>query len=526
MAEEQLELRPHPGPQWSFLETQADICLYGGGAGGGKSWALLLEGARHVGVRGFTAVIFRRIRDSIKKPGSLWDQSVRLYQHLVNDPPNLSELSWRFPAGSQISFGSLQYEADLMKWHSSEICYIGFDEVTEMSERSFFYLLSRNRSICGVRPYVRASCNPDSESWVAHLVSWWIDQETGYPISEPWWGLMDEKWHGVERSGVLRWFVRDGDEIVWADTKEELIAQFGERRAKSFTFIPARLEDNPTLEENNPDYRATLEGLPTVDRERLLGNNWKIRPSSGLLFPRTKWQYCQEVPADARLCRYVDKAAHEGTAGARTAMVLVGVSQKRWFIVHARAGRWSEFEVEDQIKAVAYEDRAKYGGRVFTCIEREPGSGGKFSARSTIRSLAGFVVRERIARSSKHIAWKPLASQVQAENVWIVTGAPDAAPAWNWAEFVSELDVLAGDPKQDSKRLRDLADSASGGLNELAGVGDAFLTRPLLGEDDDDSSGADGSDDDLEGMPPMLADILRDAREGQQEYLRGREWER
>jgi len=449
------EIRPHPGPQWSFLETKADICLYGGGAGGGKSWALLLEGLRHIGNPGFTAVIFRRIRDSIKKPGSLWDQSMRLYSSIVKQPPNLSELSWQFPSGAGLSFGSLQYETDLMKWHSSEICYIGFDEVTEMSERSFFYLLSRNRSTCGVRPYVRASCNPDSESWIAKFVEWWIDQETGLPISEPWWPLIAEQWRGVERSGVIRWFVRDGDEIIWG-TKEELVKRYGPLRAKSFTFIPARLEDNPTLETINPEYRANLESLPTTDRERLLGNNWKIRPSAGKLFPRTKWQFCQEAPAEARLCRYVDKAAHEGTAGARTAMVLVGESKGRWYIVHARAGRWSEFEVEDQIKTIAYEDRARYGWRVRTCVEREPGSGGKFSARSTIKNLAGFDVGEKPARTAKHIAWKPLASQVQAENVWIVTGDPNAPAAWDWGEFINELDVLAGDPKQDAKRLRDL----------------------------------------------------------------------
>lgn len=509
------EIRPHPGPQWSFLETKADICLYGGGAGGGKSWALLLEGLRHIGNPGFTAVIFRRIRDSIKKPGSLWDQSMRLYSSIVKQPPNLSELSWQFPSGAGLSFGSLQYETDLMKWHSSEICYIGFDEVTEMSERSFFYLLSRNRSTCGVRPYVRASCNPDSESWIAKFVDWWIDHETGLPISEPWWPLIAEQWRGVERSGVIRWFVRDGDEIIWGE-KEDLVKRYGPLRAKSFTFIPARLEDNPTLETINPEYRANLESLPTTDRERLLGNNWKIRPSAGKLFPRTKWQFCQEVPAEASLCRYVDKAAHEGTAGARTAMVLVGESKGRWYIVHARAGRWSEFEVEDQIKTIAYEDRARYGWRVRTCVEREPGSGGKFSARSTIKNLAGFDVGEKPARTAKHIAWKPLASQVQAENVWIVTGDPNAPAAWDWGEFINELDVLAGDPKQDAKRLRDLADAASGGANELMGAGDVYLNRPLLCSGGDYEGGGDANqpltEDELTGLPDILADIMRGAR--------------
>jgi hypothetical protein len=67
----------------------------------------------------------------------------------------------------------------------------------------------RNRSTCGVRPYIRATCNPDADSWVADFLSWWIDPASGRPIPQ--------------RAGVLRYFVRIAEKIVWADRPEELM---------------------------------------------------------------------------------------------------------------------------------------------------------------------------------------------------------------------------------------------------------------------------------------------------------------
>ena len=79
---------------------------------------------------------------------------------------------------------------------------IGFDELTHFTAHQFFYMVSRNRSTCGVRPYIRATCNPYADSWVADFLAWWIDQETGLPIPE--------------RAGVLRYYIRVAEKIEWA----------------------------------------------------------------------------------------------------------------------------------------------------------------------------------------------------------------------------------------------------------------------------------------------------------------------
>jgi len=177
-------------------------------------------------------------------------------------------------------------------------------------------------------------------------------------------------------------------------------------------------------------------------------------------------------------------------------------------------------------------DKQRFGWRVRTCVEREPGSGGKFSARYTIANLAGYDAGERQARTAKHIAWQSFAAQVQAENVYIVTGSLQGPPAWNYAEFIHELDQLSGDPRRDGNMLRDCADAASGAFNELLEEND---TRALLcsGEVDDnaDDDGELLTDDQLKELPDEIGDIIRSIRGEDERFerkrrvpLRGDDW--
>src|SRR5205823_4604630 len=201
----------------------------------------------------------------------------------------------RVPAGSS----SRTCSATARFMTGAQIALICFDELTHFTAHQFFYMVSRNRSTCGVRPYIRATCNPDADSWVAEFLAWWIDPETGLPIPA--------------RAGVMRYYVRIAGRIVWADRPEDLMQHLpapedlppgvDPPRPISVTFIPASVFDNPALLRVNPEYLAWLLSLPLLESERLLGGNWKIRPAAGLYFKREWCAVVDQVPADLDVVR-------------------------------------------------------------------------------------------------------------------------------------------------------------------------------------------------------------------------------
>jgi len=418
-----------------------------------NSFALIMAPLAHIDVSGFGCVIFRRTFPQITNEGGLWDESSNLYPHL-GARPTQNDLTWRFPSGAAVSFAHMQNEADIENWKGAQVPLIGLDQIEQFSEKQFWGLLGSNRSTCGVLPYIRATCNPDPDSWVAHFISWWIDQDTGYPIAK--------------RSGKIRWFVRIEGELVWHDNKKELIKAFPKSKPKSLTFIAAKVFDNKILLEKDEGYLATLEALPAVDRERYLMGNWKIRLAAGMMFPRDRWKYVDKLPEEKmKVCRFWDKAGTAGGKGARTAGVALGVTDpgtlnQRWYIIHAKVGRWADKEREDIIKETAQKDVDRFDDYIVG-VEQEPGTGGQDSAQATIRNLSGFRVFKERATGEKQSRWKEFACQQQAGNVYVVRSND-----WDWHEYIMELDGLAGDKELDKSKLKDLADASSGAFNKLS----------------------------------------------------------
>ena len=271
-------IRPQEGYQMEFLSTPADIAIGGGAAGVGKTFTLLLDPLRDKDINNFGAVFFRRTTPQIKSEGGLWDSSIKLYNLVNGARSKESTYEWFFTDKSKLKFSHLEYEKNIYDWQGSEIPAIYFDELTHFTKKMFFYLLSRNRSTCGVRPRVRATCNPDPDSWVAEFISWWIDDETGFPIPE--------------RQGKLRYFVRDGETFIWGDTKQEVIEKAKhyldpllegsdglttyDDYIKSVTFIGGSIYDNKELLKVNPEYLGNLASQSEDERKRLLDGNWKV----------------------------------------------------------------------------------------------------------------------------------------------------------------------------------------------------------------------------------------------------------
>lgn len=451
---EATEIRPQPGPQEAFLSTPADIAIFGGSAGGGKTYALLLEPLRHVGNKDFGAVIFRRTYPQIMSEGGLWDTAGPLYSGIGARPYTSPDPEFRFPSGATVKLRHLQHEKTKYDWQGSQIPLILWDELTQFPWTLFTYLLSRNRSMCGVRPYMRATCNPDPDHWLRTFLAWWIGED-GYPIPS--------------RAGVIRWMAVLGGTTHWADSKEELVEQFGaDVEPLSVTFIPATLDDNPALMEADPGYRAKLKALPKHEREQLLGGNWDARPVAGTYFQRHWFETLDVAPVKTRWVRYWDRAATEPSENNPdpdwTVGGLVGVTPDGYYIIGDVVRlRGTPRKVEDAILKTASRD----GEDVQIGLEQEPGASGKTEAQYLARKLSGYNVRVNPKRHRKEQDWSPLSSQAEAGNVAIMRGA------WNH-ELLSELEALPEGAHDDQ------ADAVSGAFMMLTkGVQDTRVGMPI-----------------------------------------------
>lgn len=439
---EVIDVKPQPGPQTQFLSCTADIAFYGGAAGGGKSYGLLLDALRHWNNPDVGVVIFRRTSTQIRNEGGLWDDSVRLYGPMGAQPVQ-SVLEWTFPSGARLKFAHLEHEKTVFDWHGSQIPVIDFDELTHFTERQFVYMLSRNRSTSGVKPYIRGTCNPDQASWVRKWVDWYIGED-GYPLPE--------------RSGRLRWFIRLNDQITWADNPEELKRNHGsDVEPKSFTFIPSKLTDNQILMQKDPNYRSNLLALGRIDRLRLLGGNWNVRAQAGSMFRKEWFQVVDAVPSGwIQSIRFWDRAATKPNETNKDpdwtrGLKLYKYADGTWCVVDLKSMRDTPHEVEKLIKAVASMDSQE----VRIMSQQDPGSAGVAEAMYFTRMLNGYDVRTVVFNKDKLTRAKPVSAQCEAGNVKVLR-----AP-WN-EEFFTELENFPEEGFHD-----DIVDVLSGAFNEL-----------------------------------------------------------
>lgn len=500
-----MEIRPQP-KQEEFLSNPADVIIYGGAAGGGKTFALLLEECRHSANSRFNSVIFRRNNTQITVNGGLWDSAMKLLPLIGAKPKKTPKLSFIFPSGANVVFDHLERYSDALSYQGSQIPLIGFDELTHFEEDVFWYMLSRNRSDSGIPGYLRATTNPDPDSWVRTFIDWWIGED-GLAIPE--------------RSGKIRWFVRINGEVNWGnsrmellryqfigtitavdkthaetselfvphkkDNKKKIIVQPGTEGTlyvitqtkqffqwyegtyrelvppKSVTFICSTLQDNAILMREDPSYMANLMALPLVEQERLLGGNWNIRPAAGMYFPRDKVTIIDDIPGDVvRWVRAWDLAGTEDKKNnnpedgpAFTAGVLIG-KRKNGKIVIADVinERLNASQVRKLVLNTARADKAAYKSKYRIRMNQDPGQAGVDQKEQYIKMLSGFAVNIEKESGSKEVRAEPLSAQWINGNVEILN-----AP-WT-AKYLAQMD---GFP---DRKFKDMADASGTGFLEL-----------------------------------------------------------
>jgi hypothetical protein len=226
------------GPQTEFLAADEKDVLYGGAAGGGKSYAMLVDPLRYAHRKAHRALILRRSMPELRE---LIDKSRELYpQAFPGCKFREVEKVWNFPSGAKIEFGFLERDADVYRYQGQAYSWIGFDEITHLpTEFGWNYLASRLRTTDPeIKTYLRCTANPG----------------------------------GIGAAWVKKRYV-DSNE-----TNKSFTGKDGLTRK----FIPARLTDNPYL-ANDGIYEKMLMSLPPVQRKQLLEGNWDVNEGAAFV---------------------------------------------------------------------------------------------------------------------------------------------------------------------------------------------------------------------------------------------------
>ncbi len=420
--------RPNPGPQTAFLASSAREVLYGGAGGGGKTDALLACPLRWIHIATYRGLYLRREAVYL---GQAIDRSLEIYPHLGGRLVRTPQVKWIFPSGATLWMNHCEHDSDVANYDSFQFAEILFDELTHFSERQYRGIRARLRGTDTRLPYwSRAATNPGGRGheWVFKRFAAWLD-----PTYER-----------RARPGETRWFKKDA-EVTCATPL-----------ALSRTFIPARIEDNPHLGQEQ--YRAQLQDLDPVRRAQVEDGNWLVKPAAGLYFKR-EWVRVVDVgPAEVRWrVRYWDLAA----GGDWAVGVRMAVTESGLFVVeHVVRLIGTPGEVRDAVERTAFLD----GPEVPIVVEQDPGQAGKDQVFSYAVALGakGFALYGRPKRVDKVTAFGPFSAQAQAHNVVVVRGV------WNGPYF----DVLEGFPEADHD---DDVDATSGAHAVLCG---APLTDP------------------------------------------------
>ena len=360
--------------QWMFLRGHLDYptedggvfqSLYGGAAGGGKSDALLMAAAQHVGQPGYAALIFRRTFADLALPGAIMDRALDWWKTAPGVSWDGTNKTFRFPSGAKISFAYLQHGGDELRYQGAEFQYVGWDELTQFpNRRQYSYLLSRIRrpanSAIPLRSLSASNPGGPGHAWVAEDFD-------------------------VENDG------------------------------NGHPFYPARVVDNPYIDRTA--YIAGLMHLHPTTRAQLLSGDWRAREPGdyfrrewfgALLDPATDtW-----VAGDCARVRWWDLAASMKEGSAHTAGVKMARHRSGVYAIeHCASFKATPGMRDSRIIDIAVSD----GPNVTVGLEIEPGSGGIAQVESISEKLRAHGIRCVYAR--------PRAEHSDREKVYVVRAA-------------------------------------------------------------------------------------------------------
>ena len=279
--------KPNPGPQYDFLSASEEEVLYGGSAGGGKSYAMLADPMRYFYNPNFVGLLLRRTNDELRElkwesqkiypkafPGAVWKEK---------------DSMWVFPSGAKFWMTYLDRDDDVLRYQGQAFTWIGIDELTQYpTPFAYNYLKSRLRTAdpeLKSALSLRATTNPGGPGhhWVKKM---FIDPA---PAGEAFWARD----------------IETGEIMTYPEDHENPLLR-GKPLFKR-RFIPARLKDNPYLYADG-NYERSLLGLPEEQRRKLLEGDWSIVEGAAFAEFSPRYHVCKpfDIPTDWRRFRAAD----------------------------------------------------------------------------------------------------------------------------------------------------------------------------------------------------------------------------
>lgn len=402
---------PTAKQEW-FLRRDELESFFGGAAGPGKSWGLLMAGLQYVDVPGYHGLLLRPTLGEFEQAGGLIEHS-HDWLDTTDAYWNGTRRTWTFPSGATLRFGYLANEGDLGQYKGPSYSFCGFDELTSFTERlyrgMFRILRQAVGTLEGVPLRMRSASNPGD---IGH--------------------------HWVKARFITK-----------------------ATRQEGAVFVPAWIRDNPHMDYDQ--YLKSLAHMDPIDRQRLIDGDWDVTEEGGK-FKRENFQIVEpeEVEKAVAACRYWDLAGSEVSAAYPDPDYTVGLLYERaasgvFTVRHIVRGRWESGTVEKTVRQTAAED----GRGTPVYVERDPGQAGKAQMRHyKAHVLAGFPVHEGMTKidgksASKEVRSRPAAAAVANDLVRVVADCP------NLREFLDETSIFPNGQHDD------IVDAFSGAHNAL-----------------------------------------------------------
>lgn len=488
--------RPASPPQEKFLKSDADVIVYGGARGSGKTFTSLMRFLRWVHDDNFHAYVIRKNSTDMVGGGGAFDEAVKMFTQF--DPRvefTKKPMSIKFPhssghkrlTGADFTFIGLDGQAGKNALQGKQISAAMVDEATHLTLDEIEWIIQGLRTLAKepdgtpMKPSIWLTCNPDPDSYILE----WIKDYYLYPEGTIIDGVDVSGRPNPERNGDYRYFLKQGNDYVWAATYEELFDTYNHLygfdpvtgkslcQPMKFQFIGATVYDNPPLLKSDPAYLQKLLNLSRVEKERMLYGSWFAREEAGGHFKRA-WvePLLLEMPPEDQIVQRVrtfDLASSvptesnpfpDWTAGTLWAKTKDG----RYIIEHVERFQKRAGDVEQAVLDMVKKDMEFYKKNYKAYLPEDPGSAGKIAKQYWAKIFAEqgipiYFIKVSSA-NGKMKNFEPFSAASQNGLVSVLKGD------WNSMLF-NELESFDG-KRSSSAKKDDMCDSTASGFNVLA----------------------------------------------------------